>query len=902
MGSNFYSQGFDREIITQTNLRWKDWRKMTGQNYPDSHQFNGTRLFVSEANKYLHNNYCLDKENCLKKCKFSNLFDISKPFANNNYEHMNIYLNSLNQSMVVIDACDIQNPIYQGKPASDNSTPIYIEWLSKERHYNFIKSMETYVKTDYYCHSCKKGHYQINHQCENICAVCFAFPKCERDLSDESDESDKGENKLDCDICGITFVNKQCFNNHKDTNPKNRFRKCKASKKCNECGCIYRVEKGKTHICGEYKCKDCSEIYTEAPHYCMFKPLNIEKLKKEDKQNKIIVCFDIESTLTNDNSGNVKHKPNLLISETVCDVCWDKESKDKTIICNTCGKFSNIFWGNSCVKEFCDYLYDNLAKKAEKHKSKIIVFAHNSKGYDGHFIMQDLFERQFADPPQIIMQGLKILKVGVNNIDFIDSLNFFQQPLSALPKSFGFQHIVEKGFFPHLFNKQENHEYSGKIPDIDYFGIEYMKESAATECTNWQKSFNGEYNFKNELEKYCKNDVKILTRAVMEFRELFESVTELDPITRNFTLASVAMEHFRSSVLKENQIGITPIKGYLNNRSKSFKANIWLDWHQQKFNREILREYKIGPYYADGYNKEKNIVYEFFGCYFHGCDKHPCNMNRDRNEIIPKLNNKSLNRVRSETKVRIEYFEAKGFKLEYIWEHQFDKLNNERYDYFKYTKPRSQYYNSIKKYGNIGIRDSFFGGRTNNLYFSYTCEMNEKIRYLDVTSLYPSVLVKNPYPIGHPIVLNEFKNMKISNYFGFIKCKVLPPKDLYIPVLPYRDNKDKLIFPLCHICADIKSNEICNHSDQKRSMVGTWFSEELKLAISKGYKLLKLYEVLHYEQKSEDIFKKYIQSWLKLKTEASGWPSSCVTEADKYKFIEDFYQKEGVNLEPKPNA
>ena len=182
------------------------------------------------------------------------------------------------------------------------------------------------------------------------------------------------------------------------------------------------------------------------------------------------------------------------------------------------------------------------------------------------------------------------------------------------------------------------------------------------------------------------------------------------------------------------------------------------------------------------------------------------------------------------------------------------------------------------------------------MFFTYECSEGEVIRYLDVTSLYPSVLVKNPYPIGHPKVLNEFQNKEINNFFGFIKCKVIAPKDLYIPVLPYRAKK-KLVFPLCPLCAENQIEE-CFHTDKERQFVGTWFSEELKLALTKGYRIIKLYEVLHYEQKSEDLFKEYIQKWLKIKTESSGWPSSCQSDEQRAEFIREFQERESVELDP----
>ena len=299
-----------------------------------------------------------------------------------------------------------------------------------------------------------------------------------------------------------------------------------------------------------------------------------------------------------------------------------EEKKKKTGECPTCGVGQIKFNGPSCVKQFTDYLYLNLAKEAEKNKSKIIVFAHNSRGYDGHFIMQDLFDRDFKDQPQIILQGLKVLKIGVNNVQFIDSLSFFQQPLSSLPKSFNFENEALKGFFPHKMNVLKNWPYIGRLPDKEMFDPDFMSESTAKEFEKWHAEYvkqqigpEGQlinrWKLASELYKYCSNDVKILTIAVMEFRALFKSVTDLDPITRNFTLASVAMEHFRSKVLEENQIGITPIKGYINLRNKSKAANIWIDWLEFSQSLSLKREIKIGPYYVDAIDQCGNTIYEF---------------------------------------------------------------------------------------------------------------------------------------------------------------------------------------------------------------------------------------------------------------------------------------------------
>jgi hypothetical protein len=289
-----------------------------------------------------------------------------------------------------------------------------------------------------------------------------------------------------------------------------------------------------------------------------------------------------------------------------------------------------------------------LAKRASKLKAKVYVFAHNARGYDGHFILQDLFERGF-ECTEIIMCGLKVLKIDVANVRLIDSLSFFQQPLSSLPKSFGLDSHVIKGYFPHFFNIEENYDYEGSIPSIEYFGIKYMKPKTANECRIWHQSLienNYVYNFKNELIKYCANDVKILTMSIMKFRRLFNSVTGIDPITRTFTLASVGLEYFRAKVLQENTIGITPIDGYIVGRHKSMKGNIWLDWLQKELGKEIVREQKIGPFWADGYIPGERRALEFFGCYYHNCET--CfPIERDSTHV--KLNDQTFDEVLNKT-------------------------------------------------------------------------------------------------------------------------------------------------------------------------------------------------------------------------------------------------------------
>ena len=135
----------------------------------------------------------------------------------------------------------------------------------------------------------------------------------------------------------------------------------------------------------------------------------------------------------------------------------------------------------------------------------------------------------------------------------------------------------------------------------------------------------------------------------------------------------------------------------------------------------------------------------------------------------------------------------------------------------------------------------------------------------------------------------------LNKSFGFAKCKILPPQDLYIPVLPLKT--DKLVFPLCRSCA-LQSCQTCTHNEHERALIGTWCTPEIEKAIEKGYRVLELYEIYHFEQTTTELFKSYVATFLKIKQEASALPSNVITEEDKEAFAERYFAHQGVRLDP----
>ena len=69
--------------------------------------------------------------------------------------------------------------------------------------------------------------------------------------------------------------------------------------------------------------------------------------------------------------------------------------------------------------------------------------------------------------------------------------------------------------------------------------------------------------------------------------------------------------------------------------------------------------------------------------------------------------------------------------------------------------------------------------------------------------------------------------------------------------------KGKLFFPLCKQCV-MTCCEECRHSEEERSFWGTLTTIEVMKAIEKGYKVLQIKEIWHFEGRSSDLFSEYV--------------------------------------------
>ena len=110
--------------------------------------------------------------------------------------------------------------------------------------------------------------------------------------------------------------------------------------------------------------------------------------------------------------------------------------------------------------------------------------------------------------------------------------------------------------------------------------------------------------------------------------------------------------------------------------------------------------------------------------------------------------------------------------------------------------------NKVEVVEPLHLQEAFFGGRTNVVKLSHDFAENEKGKYVDFVSLYPTVNFFKKYHVGYARKIFFPEKWK-QNWFGFVKCKVLAPRGLYHPVLPVKTkcgNAEKLLFPLCRKC------------------------------------------------------------------------------------------------------
>ena len=471
----------------------------------------------------------------------------------------------------IVSASHNNSIIYPPKPTTSNATPIYLH-LHKN-HYDVITTMPGFLSSVYFCHKCRHPYNnKHSHLCPGMCKSCRSYDCV-------------GNDPVVCDQCNRSFKSKACYDSHKE--PVNGAKSvCQAIKKCEK---SVQVRQLKKHLCGK-KCSTCGVVLNEKDeHKCYIQKTE----QKEESQYSELLFFDLECT-----QEDGIHKANLCIVHNEAGDEW-------------------LFQGDTTIKDFCEWLFT-------KEHLDCIVVAHNFQGYDGYFIQNYLNEN--AVKYEVILRGAKILSMTVPmfNMKFIDSLNFIPMNLAKFPKTFGMTELC-KGYFPHLFNKEENQNYVGPIPPQAFYAPTTMKPETREAFLAWHKEQrDNEYvfDFKEEIIKYCRSDVDILRKCCMEFREMLREITDIDPFEKCLTIASYCHEVYRTNFLKKDTIAVFQRERELKMKQSNMAVK-WLSYEMERNDIHIEHvrnggEKRVGKYSLDGYCEEYHTAYEFQGCFWHG--------------------------------------------------------------------------------------------------------------------------------------------------------------------------------------------------------------------------------------------------------------------------------------------
>lgn len=130
--------------------------------------------------------------------------------------------------------------------------------------------------------------------------------------------------------------------------------------------------------------------------------------------------------------------------------------------------------GPECLKNCILFLL-------EYNRGNNTMWAHNASSYDTRLIIEEFSKLAGRLDIESVERGTKFMILKINKsktgaLTFYDSLNHLKGSLASLAED-TCPDSIRKGDFPHLFNTAENWDadYTGSIPHISYFDLQFKK-------------------------------------------------------------------------------------------------------------------------------------------------------------------------------------------------------------------------------------------------------------------------------------------------------------------------------------------------------------------------------------------------------------------------------------------
>ena len=153
----------------------------------------------------------------------------------------------------------------------------------------------------------------------------------------------------------------------------------------------------------------------------------------------------------------------------------------------------------------------------------------------------------------------------------------------------------------------------------------------------------------------------------------------------------------------------------------------------------------------DGYHEDSRTIFEFYGCYWHGCPTHFPDRNRVQHHQCLTMHQLHILTIGKSEELRKAVYQVVEF-----WECDYDKRYKEDPD-FRYLVD-----SEFTNLDTLRARDALLGRRTNStkLYQKIDESSCEEIKYIDVCSLYTYVCKYGLFLLGHPAIYSQENNDK----------------------------------------------------------------------------------------------------------------------------------------------
>jgi hypothetical protein len=154
---------------------------------------------------------------------------------------------------------------------------------------------------------------------------------------------------------------------------------------------------------------------------------------------------------------------------------------------------------------------------------------------------------------------------------------------------------------------------------------------------------------------------------------MFLKLVNMNPFRQSVTISSICNRVFRTMFLKSDTVGIIPRAGYRMGDRQSVEAIQWLAIMGRSRNitnagngREVHLDGRPNLK-VDGYCNETNEVFEYLGCFWHGC---PCMPNRHKSTGNTE---ETLQNRYEEIMARLQKIKNAGYQVLSIWGCEFIK-------------------------------------------------------------------------------------------------------------------------------------------------------------------------------------------------------------------------------------